>query len=85
MNGILHGSGKYYWQNGDVYEGSYVNGKRSGKGKLQNAGGKIYEGDFADNVPHGKGIIIKDGKISEVEFNNGAPIMKRKSTLKSEN
>jgi hypothetical protein len=85
LNGILHGSGNYYWQNGDIYEGSYVNGKRSGKGKLQNASRKVYEGDFADNVPHGKGIIIKDGKISEVEFNNGAPLTKRKSTIKSEN
>ena len=84
LNGILHGTGTYYWQNGDIYEGSYVNGKRSGRGKLQNASGKIYDGEFADNVPHGKGIIIKEGKVSEVEFNNGAPLTKRKSTIKSE-
>lgn len=76
-NGILHGFGAYFWVNGDVYEGLYSNGIRCGKGKLKNANGKIYEGEFRNNVPHGKGVIIKDNKVSTVEFENGVPLGKK--------
>lgn len=83
-NGVLHGKGIYRWNNGDIYEGSYVNGMRSGQGRLQNANGKVYEGSFENNLPHGKGIIIKEGKVTDVEFNMGVPLTKRKSTLRSQ-
>lgn len=83
-NGILHGRGIYKWKNGDVYDGSYINGMRSGKGKLTNSNGKIYEGGFENNLPHGKGIIIKDGKRSEVEFNNGVPTSSKRKTTNNE-
>lgn len=80
-NGILHGHGTYKWSNGDSYDGDYVDGMRCGKGRLKNSNGKIYEGEFDNNLPHGKGIIIKEDKITEVEFIKGVPSsQKRKSS-----
>lgn len=83
-NGVLNGQGIYNWNNGDVYTGTYVDGMRSGYGKLQNVNGKIYEGQFENNLPHGKGVIIKEGKVSEVEFVNGVPTSSRKRYLKTQ-
>ena len=41
-----HGKGTFYWNDGDRYEGDWVNGERTGKGKLTFANGDVYEGDF---------------------------------------
>ena len=85
-NGILHGEGVYKWKNGDVYTGPYLNGVRCGNGKLVNSNGKIYEGSFENNLPHGKGVVVKDGRKSIVEFNNGVPVnSKRKTSAVNEN
>ena len=42
------------YQNGDSYEGDWVNGKRDGKGKMIYANGDAYEGDWVN----GKGKMI---------------------------
>ena len=34
MNGKMHGNGRYTYNNGQVFEGTYNNGIKSGKGKV---------------------------------------------------
>lgn len=34
-NGLPHGKGKYYYKNGDIFQGYWENGKKNGVGKLK--------------------------------------------------
>ena len=43
-------------QDGDKYEGGYVDDKRHGKGTYTCPSGNKYEGDWVDDKMHGKGI-----------------------------
>lgn len=43
------GGAKMAFNNGKVYIGTIVNGKRHGKGVITCAKGKIYEGEMANN------------------------------------
>ena len=53
-----------HWQNGDTYEGQYVNGKRTGYGVYTFSTGDIYEGEWKDNLRHGEGVLYnKKGKV----------------------
>jgi len=49
--GIFHNgqldNGTYYYNNGDIYIGSYENNKRNGKGKYYYSDGRYYEGEYA--------------------------------------
>lgn len=57
------------YDDGSVYTGQTVNGKRHGKGTLTFADGKIYEGDFVDDKYHGKGKYTwPDGEVYEGDF-----------------
>ena len=40
---MLEGYGKYYYNNGDKYEGEWKNNKREGYGIKYNISGDIYE------------------------------------------
>ena len=47
MNGKREGFGKYYYTNGDYYEGQWKNGYKHGKGKVFYENGTIkYEGEW---------------------------------------
>jgi len=46
------------WDNGDVFDGQLVNGKRSGKGRMAWANGQSYEGDWDNDVAEGEGTIV---------------------------
>ncbi len=46
------------FNNGDVYDGSFLNGKRHGKGKYTWSNGNYYEGDWFEGNKHGKGKYI---------------------------
>ncbi|MDR2774707.1 MAG: hypothetical protein LBC19_08205 [Tannerella sp.] len=52
-NGTRNGSGKYCWNNGDVYDGDWVNGKQHGRGTAR-FGGEVYKGEWKDGEPAGK-------------------------------
>ena len=39
--GLPHGDGKYTWENGDYFVGSWKNGKKNGKGRLVTAENKL--------------------------------------------
>ena len=52
------------YDDGCVYTGQVVNGKRNGKGTMTWPNGDVYEGDFVDDIRTGKGKYIW-GKDSE--------------------
>merc|ERR1711874_941158 len=55
-NKAAHGYGVMKWQNGDRYEGDWVEGLRQGKGKYTcKASGGKYEGDYKDDKKEGEG------------------------------
>ncbi len=66
---IFKGNGNYYWANGDIYEGEWLESGRSGLGIFKYSDGQIYEGEFKNNKKYGKGILSdKEGKILEANF-----------------
>jgi len=76
-----HGEGKYKWEDGSVYTGDWVNGKRDGKGKMMFANGRVYEGHWKDDKLDGKGRFtwrcgdFYDGEMKENEL-HGEGILK---------
>lgn len=54
---IKDGFGIYIWDNGLIYEGDWVKGKRNGKGRMYFADGTWYLGDFKDDKRTGKGTM----------------------------
>ena len=52
-----HGSGKMTFDNGDVYEGNWHNGKMHGKGIYKSNDGKVFEGNWVN------GERSKNGKM----------------------
>jgi serine/threonine protein kinase len=72
--GIVSGTGKIVWANGDRFEGTMVNGKKEGKGKFIWHNGQRYNGDWAHDVPNGKGsIVFADGSRYEGDVKDGMP------------
>lgn len=57
-NGIPHGHGTYYYENGDVYEGEWKNGQRAGQGVLTRLNGEQYEGEWKNDEMHGHGRML---------------------------
>jgi len=67
-----HGKGTYYYADGSVYEGDWVNNEMHGKGTITDEKGNRYTGYFANDKEHGKGILIfSQGFKCEVEMRNG--------------
>lgn len=67
------GVGKVAWDNGDVFEGTLVTGKRQGHGTFTWGDGK-YTGDWVDDHAVGKGILdFKNGDHYEGEVVNSVP------------
>ena len=49
------GSGMITYQNGDVFEGHYVDAKPHGRDKMNYWHGAVYEGDWDNGIIHGEG------------------------------
>ncbi len=47
---------RYTKSDGEVYEGSFNQGKRSGFGKITYVNGDVYEGDVDEGLPFGEGM-----------------------------
>lgn len=61
--GLRNGQGKNTFPNGDVYSGSYVNGKRCGKGKYTFKSGGVYNGEYNSSGERtGKGTFTYSDK-----------------------
>lgn len=72
--GIVSGTGKIIWTNGDQFEGTLVRGSKEGKGKFIWHNGQRYSGDWARDVPNGKGTIaFANGNRYEGDVKDGMP------------
>merc|ERR1711992_316239 len=78
-NKAAHGYGVMKWQNGDRYEGDWVEGLRQGKGmytckasggKYEGSNGDWYEGQWKSGLRHGQGLYVwkeKNENSEEIE------------------
>jgi hypothetical protein len=72
--GIVSGTGKVVWANGDQFEGTMVNGRREGKGTFIWRNGQRYSGEWRHDAPNGKGtIVFTDGSRYEGDVKDGVP------------
>ena len=55
MNGKPEGYGLYVWNNGESYEGDWVNGLKHGKGTWLGQKGDSYSGEWKFGKADGKG------------------------------
>lgn len=66
------GSGKYIYDDGSVYEGTFKDGERHGSGTYTFASGSVYTGSWSEGKMHGNGkYIYADGSVYEGAFKNG--------------
>ena len=86
----MHGQGIKIFQNGNYYEGTFVEGQMHGKGRFKWINGDEYIGEYKNNNKNGKGRFIKkDGPIFEGSFVDGKmhgvfKLFHKQSILKSE-
>ena len=70
--GVASGKGKYYWANGDVYEGDFKEGHRDGVGTQYFGCSGRYQGTFHAGVIDGIGTFyLANGDRYEGEVRNG--------------
>lgn len=62
---IVNGVGKFTYENGNIYEGSWVNAKRTGRGKMTYKDGSTYEGGWNNDVKEGPGT---ETRVNGVRF-----------------
>ena len=68
INGIF----KKEYNNGNIYDGNFIKGKKNGFGKMFFKSGNIYEGNCENDIQNGKGIVYyKNGDIYNGFFKNG--------------
>ena len=79
-NGKMNGKGRYKYNNGQVYEGGYRDGLKNGMGRLTYPNGKVFEGRFVNGIPDGEATLLKNGRISKIEYDKG-----RVSSVKNNN
>jgi len=74
-SGKQDGFGQQIWNDGRVYEGSFIQGMLDGHGRLEwsSVSGKtLYEGSFAKNLRHGRGRYVwDDGRVYDGEWQQG--------------
>ena len=57
VSGLVSGSGRIVWDNGDQFEGTMVRGIKEGRGEFRWANGQRYSGEWSRDQPNGKGTI----------------------------
>jgi len=70
---MMHGDGKLYYSNGNLYEGSFLNGKKFGNGSFfWKSTGVIYKGKWNDDKIHGEGELKNhDGSVRKLRYYHG--------------
>ena len=59
--------------NGDKYEGSFLNDMLHGEGIYSYANGDCYRGEFMNDLPHGHGVyILANGNIYSGKWEKGS-------------
>jgi hypothetical protein len=72
QNGNRHGSGDFYWNEGDHYSGEWRNDRMNGFGFYAYKNGNKYSGQWSNNKKHGHGVFWKsDGTILKGEWKKG--------------
>jgi len=62
------------FDNGDIYSGDFLDGKKHGHGVLKTQSNRIYDGSWENDLPHGFGInTFPNGKIYKGEYKKGRP------------
>ncbi len=51
------GRGRYVWQDGRRYEGTFREGRPHGMGRMQRPDGSVYLGEWVDGSPEGRGTL----------------------------
>ena len=70
-NNLPNGKGEEYFNQGDIYKGSFVNGKKEGYGIFEKRNKFIYEGYFKNDKYEGKGkIYYLNGNVFDGMFKN---------------
>lgn len=66
---LPHGSGTLRVDDGAVYDGDWLNGKRHGRGVWATVEGDIYNGSWKSGVYHGYGVFCwSDGRVYRGEY-----------------
>ena len=66
--------GTQTFENGDIYTGDFLNGKKHGNGLLKTPTKRAYDGAWEDDLPHGYGTnTFPNGKKYRGEFRKGKP------------
>jgi len=70
----LAGQVHFKWDNGDIFDGQMLDGKRNGKGRMVWASGQTYDGDWRDDVAVGDGVMaFVNGDRYQGEVKDGIP------------
>ena len=61
LNGLRHGQGRFYYQDGGLYEGEWKQNKMDGYGKLYYQSGNLaYEGYWKSDQFYGQGSLYNE-------------------------
>ncbi len=81
QNQKRHGSGDFYWNEGDHYSGEWREDGMSGHGFLESRNGDKFSGKWLNNKKQGEGTLWKaDGKIIKGEWEDGKLLLSTASS-----
>lgn len=61
LQGLRHGYGKFFYQDGGMYDGDWRHNKMEGYGKLYYQSGKpAYEGEWRNDQFMGQGVLFNE-------------------------
>ncbi len=61
MNDLKHGKGKYFYENGDVYEGDFKEGNKNGLGRFMWKNGKVFDGNWENGMMRDGSLVGNNG------------------------
>jgi hypothetical protein len=74
VTGLVSGSGRIVWDNGDQFDGTMVRGQKEGRGEFRWANGQRYRGEWSRDQPNGRGTIqFPNGDRYTGDMRNGLP------------
>jgi hypothetical protein len=81
----MAGFGTYYYPDGSVYSGEWLNNKHHGRGRFNLANGTSYEGIWQQHLMHGSGCFFDHlGRKWDGEFREGVYESRKQMELSKE-